>query len=95
MNIEKSKIKKKIEKLVQSATSFELYILRDLIKNITAKNIPFNKSIIESKKTFDNIFSIISSFEKISSIHGSKVSMRLFLLNFSNILSVITKNVLK
>ena len=95
VNIEKSKTKKKIEKLLKSATISELDILRDLIKNIAAKNIPINKSIINSKKKFDNIVSLISSFERTSSIHSSKVSLRRFLQKFSNILPVIAKSVLK
>ena len=92
VNIERSKTKKKIEKLLKSATISELDILRDLIKNIAAKNIPINKSIINSKKKFDNIVSLISSFERTSSIHSSKVSLRRFLLKLSNILPVIAKS---
>ena len=83
--IEKSKTKKRVEKLLQSASGSELAILKDLIKNIAAKNIHINKSILTSKKKFDSVITLIASFQSTSRIHKSQPALKKFLLKFSNI----------
>ena len=95
VNIEKSKTKKRLEKIVKSASVAELNILKDLIKNIAAKDIQISKSIVNSKKKIDSIIALISSFRRTSSIHKSQPALRKFLLKFSSILPVITRTVLQ
>ena len=95
VQIEKSKSKKRIEKLLKTASSSELDILRDLSKNIADKNIQISKTNLNTKKKFENIVKLIASFQRTSTINKSQASLRRFLLKFSNILPVVAKTVLK
>ena len=94
-SIEKSKSRKKTEKLIKKANSTELDILRELIKNIAKKNIEVSKSILNTKKKFAGIVSLISSYMRMSTIHRSQKSLRKFLLKFSTVLPIAAKTVLK
>ena len=95
VEIEKAKRKKKIEKLIKQASSSELDILRDLLKNISDKNIEISKSVLNTKKKIDNVVSVIARYQRTPSIHKSQSSLRRFLLKFSPVLPVIAKTVLK
>ena len=95
VEIGKAKRKKTLEKLIKQANSSELDILRDLLKNISEKNIEISKSVLNTKKKFDNVVSLIASYQRTPSIHKSQSSLQRFLLKFIHVLPVIAKTVLK
>ena len=92
--IEKSKTKARVEKLLKSASAPELDILREIIKNIAAKNIHISKSILNSKKKFDSVVTLIASFQRKSTINKSQGSLKKFLVKFSHILPIVAKTVI-
>ena len=77
--------------MIKKANSTELDILRELIKNIAKKNIEVSKSILNTKKKFAGIVSLISSYMRMSTIHRSQKSLRKFLLKFSTVLPIAAK----
>ena len=92
--IEKAKTIKKTQKLIKSASISELDILKDLIENISDKNIQIRKNLLDTKKKYGNVVSLIASFKRTSSIHKSKASLRRFLIKFAKTLPIIVKTVL-
>ena len=93
--IEKSKTERKTEKVIKSASKSELCILKDLIQNISDKNIQISKNLLDTKKKYGSVVSLIASFKRTSSIHKSQASLRRFLIKFARTLPIIVKTVLQ
>ena len=94
VNLEKTKTNKSRVKLLHSANSGQLHILRDLIKSIHAKDIEISKSILKSKKKVKVVIDLINKFQKTPSIYKSDSFLRRFLLKFVSVLPIIAKTVL-
>ena len=95
LQVEKSKTERKTEKLIRSASKSELCILKDLIKNMSDKNIQISKNLLDTKKKYGSVVSLITSFKRTSSIHKSQASLRRFLIKFARTLTIIVKTVLQ
>ena len=98
VQIASAKTEKSRARLLQSAASEQLNLLRDLLKNIAERNIDIDKTIyyqLESKKRVEDLNKVLKKFIKHPEIYRKDKNLRQFLKSSSKLLPYIIKTILK
>ena len=98
VQIASAKTEKSRARLLQSAASEQLNLLRDLLKNIPERNIDIDKTIyyqLESKKRVEDLNKVLKKFIKHPEIYRKDKNLRQFLKSSSKLLPYIIKTILK
>ena len=98
VKIASAKTEKSRARLLQSAASEQLNLLRDLLKNIAERNIDIDKTIyyqLESKKRVEDLNKVLKKFIKHPEIYRKDKNLRQFLKSSSKLLPYIIKTILK
>ena len=98
VQIASAKTEKSRPRLLQSAASEQLNLLRDLLKNIPERNIDIDKTIyyrLESKKRVEDLNKVLKKFIKHPEIYRKDKNLRQFLKSSSKLLPYIIKTILK
>ena len=94
VRLEKSKTNKGREKLLHLASPQELHILKDIISNISSKEIEISKSVLKTKRQLQAVIDLIKRFQKTTSVHKSDSALRKFLIKFASSLPLVAGSVL-
>ena len=94
VRLEKSKTNKGREKLLHLASPQELHILKDIISNISSKEIEISKSVLKTKRQLQAVIDLIKRFQKTTSVHKLDSALRKFLIKFASSLPLVAGSVL-